>query len=187
LREPLSRQPPLNSSTRSARSRFAKQLPLDCWGPTFDMSGTWKRAQPAVRCPLDGGVGHQPALGALTFELRHLPLLMVRRTLPAQLFADNPDSYRLGRSLLAFSDRQAPQARPLGFAVCRLKLHRPAVACDPARTAARDAPRAHADLCTSICAGNLPVDSDARSVRGTSVKPLPFDCWGPTLELSGSF
>jgi hypothetical protein len=25
-------------------------------GLTFDMSGTWKRAQPAVRCPLDGGV-----------------------------------------------------------------------------------------------------------------------------------
>jgi hypothetical protein len=25
---------------------------------TFDMSGSWKRAKPAVSCPLDGGVRH---------------------------------------------------------------------------------------------------------------------------------
>jgi hypothetical protein len=39
---------------------------------TFELSGAWKRAKPAVRCPLERGVGRQRGFGALTFELRHL-------------------------------------------------------------------------------------------------------------------
>jgi hypothetical protein len=36
-------------------------------GLTFDMSGTWRRAQPAVRCPLDGGVR------AMWQRIAHIP------------------------------------------------------------------------------------------------------------------
>jgi hypothetical protein len=59
-------------------------------GLTFELSGAWKPAQLAVRCPLERGVGHQPSLGALTFGLRHLLPPIDRRTLPARLFAYNP-------------------------------------------------------------------------------------------------
>jgi hypothetical protein len=44
---------------------------------TFELSGAWKRAKPAVRCPLERGVGHRPPFGALTFELPHLPLRLI--------------------------------------------------------------------------------------------------------------
>jgi hypothetical protein len=47
---------------------------------TFDMSGTWKPAQLAVRCPLDGGVGHQEQHFQLTFAHHNLnPARLERR------------------------------------------------------------------------------------------------------------
>jgi hypothetical protein len=121
---------------------------------TFELSGALQPAQLAVRCPLERGVGHQPAFGALTFQQRHLPLPIDRRTLPARLFADNPGFQRLGRSLLRLNNCRPPSARPLGFAVRRPEPHRPTVARGPLHASSGDAPRAPANLCTNLCAGN---------------------------------
>jgi hypothetical protein len=38
---------------------------------TFELSGALPTAQPAVRCPLERGVGRQRCFGALTFEPQH--------------------------------------------------------------------------------------------------------------------
>jgi hypothetical protein len=51
---------------------FEHSLDLDLKGLTFELSGALPTAQPAVRCPLERGVGRQRGFSALTFQLRHL-------------------------------------------------------------------------------------------------------------------